>query len=200
MARVQQQFRIVFAAVLSLFLLSGSLQAQDYNAGVASLQAGDFATADQQLRPLAENGHVRAQYQLGQMHEYGRGYPQSDRSAIAWYRKAAAQNLADAQYRLGVLHENGWGADRDAVQAVHWYTKAAMGEHSFAQHDLAFMYFAGKGVRKDAVMAYMWLKIAVEQGSHLMQKHLALVSKAMTVHQINQAHRLAFQWLSGRRL
>lgn len=189
----------VFTLVFSL-TMPGHVQAQDYDAGVIALQAGEFSKAKNELRPLAEIGHGKAQYQVGVMYEYARGYEQSDANAVAWYRKAAAQNVAAAQYRLGVMHENGWGVSQNPVQAVHWYQKAAMRDHGFAQHDLAFMYYAGKGVPRDHVQAYMWLKIAGLQGNRLMGKHLRLVARDMSALQINRALRLAHQWLRGRRL
>lgn len=195
----QYQYRIVVTAIF-LLSMSGLVHAQDYDAGVTALQAGEFSMADKALRPLAETGHGKAQYQVGVMYEYARGYQQSDARAIVWYRKAAAQNVAAAQYRLGVLYENGWGVTQNHAQAAHWYKKAAMLEHGFAQHDLAFMYFAGKGVPRDHVQAYMWLKIAELKGHRLMMKHLRLVALHMTTAQINKAQRLAYQWLRGRRL
>lgn len=196
-----QQYKLCSVFTLLVFLsMSGVAQAQDYAAGIAALQVGEFSKADKELRPLAETGHGKAQYQVGVMYEYARGYEQSDANAIVWYRKAAAQNVAAAQYRLGVMYENGWGVAQNHAHAAHWYKKAAMQEHGFAQHDLAFMYFAGKGVPRDHVQAYMWLKIADLQGNRLMIKHLRLVARDMSTAQINKALRLAHQWLRGRKL
>lgn len=193
------QIRTVFTGFF-LLSISGLVHAQDYDAGITALQAGEFSIADKELRPLAETGHSKAQYQIGVMYEYARGYPQSDAKAASWYRKAAAQNVVVAQYRLGVLYENGWGVAQNHAKAAHWYKKAAMQAHGFAQHDLAFMYLAGKGVPRDKVQAYMWLKIAQLQGHNLMTKHLHLVARDMSAAQINKAHRMAYQWLRGRRL
>lgn len=191
--------RCLFASIWFLSM-SGVPQAQDYDAGVAALQAGQFSRASKELRPLAETGHGEAQYQVGGMYEYARGYEQSDAKAVGWYLKAAAQNVAAAQYRLGVLYENGWGVVQNHVHAAYWYKKAAMREHGFAQHDLAFLYYEGKGLPRDRVQAYMWLKIADLQVNRLMTKHLRLVARGMTTAQINKAQRLAYQWLRGRRL
>ncbi len=192
-------FRCLFVFI-SLLAMSGIAQAQDYDAGIAALQAGEFSKARKELRPLAETGHGEAQYQMGTMFEYARGYAQNDAMAASWYLKAAAKNVAAAQYRLGVLHENGWGVAQNHTRAAYWYKKAAMQEHGFAQHDLAFLYYQGKGLPRDHVQAYMWLKIADLQGNRLMTKHLSLVARGMTTAQINKAQRLAYQWLRGRRL
>ncbi|MEM7636582.1 MAG: tetratricopeptide repeat protein [Pseudomonadota bacterium] len=195
----QYQIRNVFTALFVL-CAAGVAHAQNYDAGIAALQAGEFSMARKELRPLAEAGDGRAQYQTGLMYEYARGYKQSDAKAASWYGRAAAQNIAAAQYRLGVLHENGWGVAQNHSRAAHWYTKAAMQDHGLAQHDLAFLYFAGNGVPRDEVQAYMWLKIAQLQGNALMVKHLRHVARDMSTAQINKAHRLAHQWLRGRKL
>jgi len=180
--------------------MTGSVLAQDYDAGIAALKSGQFAIADREFRPLAEAGHGNAQYQLGVMYEYGRGLVRSDANAVIWYRKAAAQDIVAAQYRLGVLHDNGWGVDRNYPQAAYWYRKAAMVGHGFAQHDLAFMYLDGKGVTQDLVQAYKWLKIAQMQGNKLMAKHLRLVALGMTASQIDRGRRLAFEWHAARKV
>jgi uncharacterized protein len=61
---------------LSLFLciavVSPALSA-DYKKGLVAAQKGDFETALQEWRPLAEKGDIRSQFNLGLMYETGRG-------------------------------------------------------------------------------------------------------------------------------
>ena len=71
------------------------------------------------------------------MYLNGRGVPQDDAQAVAWWRKAAVQGHAGAQYNLGVAgYGNGDGVPQDYTQAVEWYRKAAdqgnADEHSAA--------------------------------------------------------------------
>ena len=54
-----------------LMALSSPVAAQDFQKGIAALQARDFATALQELKPLAEAGYDVAQYNLGLVYEYG---------------------------------------------------------------------------------------------------------------------------------
>jgi len=54
--------------VLAITLLVGGVSvatAQDFNKGFEAAQSGDFETALQEWRPLAEQGNAPAQYNLG---------------------------------------------------------------------------------------------------------------------------------------
>ena len=97
----------------------------DVNTGVAAAQNGDFATALKELEPLAEQGHAKAQYNLGVMYEKGLGVPQDDKEAVRLYRLAAEQGDADAQYNLGAMYGNGTGVVQDFIYAHMWWNIAA---------------------------------------------------------------------------
>jgi len=56
------------------------------------------------LRKAAEQGDAKAQYNLGAMYDNGRGVPQNDAEAVAWYRKAAEQGEAKAQSDLATKY------------------------------------------------------------------------------------------------
>jgi TPR repeat protein len=74
----------------------------------------------------AKQGHVLAQYNLGNMYAHGRGVAgRSVRQALYWYRRAAEQGAANAQFTLGVMYANGQGVHRDEALAVEWYRRAA---------------------------------------------------------------------------
>jgi len=45
--------------------------------GVAAHRRGDYATAVREWRPLAKQGHAKAQYNLGVMYDNGQGTPES---------------------------------------------------------------------------------------------------------------------------
>ena len=192
---VHLKFRTV--AFFSLLLFAAPAPAQTYDDAAAAYRAGNLDTAVSQLRLLANDGHARAQYDLGLVYEYGRGVGRDDAEAVKWYRKAATQEIAVAQYRLAVLQENGWGTEENDTEAVKWYRAAAVQGHALAQHDLAFMYMAGTGVQQSHVHAYMWLRIAVAQGNGFITKHLHHVRKKMTDVEVLEAEKLAQAWLSA---
>jgi uncharacterized protein len=59
--------------------------------GEAALERGDYATAIQLLRPLADQDDADLQTVLGNMYQGGVGVAQDDAVAVSWYRKAADQ-------------------------------------------------------------------------------------------------------------
>ena len=61
-------------------------------------------------RLAAEQGHARAQVNLGKSYEFGDGVQQSLTEAVRWYRLAAEQGYAEGQTSLGVMYVNGAGS------------------------------------------------------------------------------------------
>ncbi len=110
---------------LGVVLVAAPAWAADFEAGAEAYLRGDYATALKELRPLAEQGDVNAQFTLGLMYTKGRGVPQDYKEAVRWYRLAAAQGDAKAQYGLGVMYVEGWGVPQNNVLAHMWYNLAA---------------------------------------------------------------------------
>ncbi len=92
---------------------------------MAAFERDDYATAVQEWRPLAEQGHAEAQNYLGWMYRWGLGAPMDDAEAVKWYRKAAEQGIAEYMTRLASMYLVGWGVTQDDVQAHMWYDLAA---------------------------------------------------------------------------
>ncbi len=115
--------RLALAVALLIGLATPSRA--DYQAGAAAYRLGDYATALQEFKPLAERGDARAQATLGVMYHLGRGVPQNHAEAAKWSRKAAEQGYAGAQFNLGNMYLFGEGVPQDYVQAYTWYTLAA---------------------------------------------------------------------------
>ena len=67
--------RILAGVVLSL-MLTGGVAAGPYEDALAAYDRGDYATALRLMRPLAEQGNARAQFNLGVMYTKGQGVPQ----------------------------------------------------------------------------------------------------------------------------
>ena len=96
-----------------------------YEEGMEAFSRGDYATAFEELRPLADRGDANAQFTLGFMYDYGQGVRRNAIEAIWWYRKAAEQGSAVAQFTLGGIYESGRGAPKDLIAAYRWYSLAA---------------------------------------------------------------------------
>ena len=107
--------------------------AQDFNKGVEAYRTGDYVTAMNEWRPLAEQGNMVAQYALGVMYDLGEGVSKDPKQAVKWYSLAAEQGYALAQYNLGIIYEIGEGVLQDTEQAVKWYSRAAEQDYALAQ-------------------------------------------------------------------
>ncbi len=92
-----------------------------FDEGMVAYKRGDYATALQNFRPLAEKGESKAQYWLGHFHANGLSVPRDYTEAAKWYRRAANQRHAGAQNNLGMLYQEGRGVPRDYVQAYKWF-------------------------------------------------------------------------------
>ena len=68
--------RFTIVLVLSIFCLATPAWA-DFQAGVDAYRSGDYATALREWRPLTEQGHAFAQFNLGILYANGRGVPQN---------------------------------------------------------------------------------------------------------------------------
>ena len=166
----------------------------DFQAGMDANNREDYATALREWRPLAEQGDVLAQYNLGLLYRKGRGVPQDDVQARKWYEKAAAQGQAKAQFNLGTLYFNGEGVPKDYQQALRWFRLAADQGEALAQTKIAIMYDEGQGMPKNIVQAYKWYSLAATNGDKSAPLLLNLLANEMTPAQIAEAQKLAQEW------
>ena len=81
---------IISAAVISVVMLATSAFAQDLNKAVDAYNAGDYDTALQEWRLLAEQGDALAQFILGDMYYNGQGVLQDNVLAHMWFNLGAA--------------------------------------------------------------------------------------------------------------
>ncbi len=143
--------------------------------GRMAYEAFDYPAAIRHWRPLAEEGHAEAQFNLGIMSRVGKGVPQDDADAEKWFRRAAEQGHVHAQFNLGLLYYQGQGVPQDYAEAVKWYRKAARQGVAKAQYNLANMYRQGRGVSQDDAEAVKWYRKAAEQQHKLAQNHLGVM-------------------------
>lgn len=116
--------RIVIILALCVNMASGAAMADFAKAGAAITQ-GDYDTAFKEFKPLAEQGNVRAQYNIALMYDSGLGADLDYDEAAKWYRMAAEQGLPDAQHNLAVIYAGGKNIPQDLVQAYFWFDLAA---------------------------------------------------------------------------
>ncbi len=86
-------------------LLVPTLGWADFQAGQDAYDRGDSVTALNEWRPLGEQRHVEAQFQLGRMYFEGLGVPHDFVLALMWANLAAAQGSEAAIEVRKVLGE-----------------------------------------------------------------------------------------------
>jgi uncharacterized protein len=103
----------------------------------------------------AENGEVKAQYDLGVMYEAGRGVPQDQRKAVKWYQLAAELGNANAKASIYSL------AQKNIHEALKILVNDAENGSALAQSTLLLR--LGSGVPQDQRKAVKWYRFAAER-------------------------------------
>ena len=160
-------------------LLHG-LEAQAQFSGNANLQLivghmykyslHDLRVAQDWYQLAADQGHAKAQFEIGKMWYLGQAMPQHSvmaenyRMAMRWYSRAANQGDANAQYHLGNMYLMGEGLLTNYKAAMRWFRLASKQDHAQAQRQLGHMYLKGQAVRRNDVTGKQMLKMAAHNG------------------------------------
>ena len=108
----------ILSALAVAVVLSGAAYAQNFQKGLAAAQAGDYATALQEWRLLAEQGDASAQYNLGTMYDNGQGVPQDYLLAHMWSNISSANGSENGAENRNILAKNKTPQDISAAQAM----------------------------------------------------------------------------------
>ena len=149
--------------ILALFMLP-SAYAADFKAGQEAYDIKDYQTARREFGLLAEEGHAKAQDNLGRMYARGEGVAQDYKKAVKWLTLSAEQGDSGAQHNLANMYGSGSGVPKDYKKAVKWFTLSAEQGYRDSQHNLGVLYNRGLGVPKDIIKAAKWYILAAEQG------------------------------------
>ena len=137
--------------------------------------SGDFTAAIGIWKRLAEAGFGPALFNLGVMHEHGRGVRTDYTAAADWYRRAALKEVPGAFVNLARLHVEGRGVKRDPTEALHLLEQASQLGSSEAQFNLGAAYMKGLGAKADPREAAVWFEMAAEQGHSLAAYNLGVM-------------------------
>ena len=163
------------AAAIGLAMLSAPLSAQSVQAGADAWAKGDYDTAVDNWRPLAEKGDADAQFNLGQAYRWGRGVASNMAAAQTWYERAATQNQTDAQVILGLmLFQNG-----DHPAGLRWLRAAAEKGEPRAMLVYGTALYNGDSVPQDAVLGYAYVSRAAAQGLQAAKDTLAQLDEIL---------------------
>ncbi|MHA1158319.1 MAG: tetratricopeptide repeat protein [Alphaproteobacteria bacterium] len=144
----------------------------DLARAVAAYDAGQYATAIDLLKPLAEAGHRDAIFALGIIHAAGQGVSADLQAGRDWFRRAADMGHIRARYELAVALARGDADTIDLEEAAACFSLAAERGYAPAQRRLGMAYAGGLGVVRDPDEAEKWLKLAVQQGDARAQYEL----------------------------
>ena len=151
------------------------------------------------FRKAAAQGYAPAEFQMGQLYDFGFGVTADAEQSFVWYRKAAEHGSAAAQRAVGDFYRRGRGVIANPAEAVRWYRRAADGDDLRAQYQLGQMNFDGTGTTRDYVSAYVWFDIAAGQ-TPLVDNQKAILelrniaAARMTPDQIAEAERRTKAW------
>jgi len=133
---------------------------------VDALERDDYETAYKLLLPLAEQGNVDGQRNLGVLYYLGQGVPQDYKEAEKWWELAAEQKDGFSQYSLGLMHFK---------EAKKWWEFAAEQGDVDAQYNLGLMHLGELGGMQDKEEAEKWMRLSAEQGNADAQFTLGLM-------------------------
>ena len=154
-------------------------------------QEGDYTSASNLWKPLAEAGNASAQVFIGIMYNQGHGADRDEKKASEWYTLASKQGYLPAQWRLATMYYHGSGVVQDYQQAANFYSLAARQGDSYAQNAFGVMLRDGVGVLKDNTLAYLWFHIAGDSGFELGAKYRDAIAINMTQEEISTSQSMA---------
>ncbi|MDA8760431.1 SEL1-like repeat protein [Amylibacter sp.] len=180
----------IFTIILFVFFHT-EVTAQDFEKGLKAAQAGDFITALKEWKPLAVQGHVKAQGNIGIMYQNGDGVIKDAVKAVKWFRLAAEQGDANAQYNLGTKYDQGDGVIQDYTEAVKWWLLSAEQGNVAAQYNLGVMYSNGNGVLQNNITSHMWYNIALVNGMEDADEWINKLEAQMSSEDLSKAKNMA---------
>ncbi len=150
--------RALLTGVLAVTLATSAWAG--FDEGWAAYESGDYATALEELLPLAEQGDAGALFILGLMYSKGEGVPHDYVEAMRWYRLAAEQSYSAAQFNLADMYKYGKGATQDYVQAYMWWSVAGANgfEEANLHRDIVSEWMAPADISKAQRLAREWLE------------------------------------------
>jgi len=157
-------FRILLC--ITVLIVTG-VRAETFEEGRAAYLEGDYPTAYEILRPLAESGNAEAQKMMGIMYDYGQGVDSDPEQAFRWYLRSAEQGDPAVQYQVGAKYFKGDGIEQNYAEAARWWKLAADKGQAEAQFNLGLMYFRGLDIEQDDVKAAdLFIRAAKQDHGH----------------------------------
>jgi TPR repeat protein len=124
------------------------------------------------MKAAADQGHIHANYMLGNFYRDGTWVEVDYPKAFECYTKAAERGDVDAFDRLGECYAFGLGTPKDEHLAFQYFRSAAEWGNPKGQCNLAKCYLEGRGCHQDTGLAFQWLSRAIDSDSPLVAQIL----------------------------
>ncbi len=178
-------------ALLTFFTLAPAAFADTFEDGTTAFEAREYKKALNLWLPLAEQGDIASQVNVGEIYVKGLGVTRDAPEALKWFSRAAAQGSAAAEFNLGEIYGYGHGIPVDHELSIKWYRKAAQQGHTSARYKLGAKYFKGEGVLMNYPMAYAWMDMAAKQGLSIAANYRDLIATTLKPDELKKAIALA---------
>lgn len=138
----------------------------------SAYDAGSFFEAERLLKPIAEDGHVDAQFLLSDLYLTGKLGDADAKKGLNMLEQAAEAGHVRARSMMGVQYINGKAVEKDLEKGVAYITSAAQSGNIQAIHMMGFLHFHGEGVEKDLSRAASFYQAAAKAGDNTATKRL----------------------------
>jgi len=129
--------------------------------------------------PKAEKGEAKAQYDIGNMYERGKGVLMDQSKAFEWYAKAAQQGHDKAAFKVGFSFLRGQGVNKNFGKALKWLKISASKNNVRAYFFLGTMHEKGNGIPKNLNTSLSWYQKALKGGFRLAQERIDAVTATL---------------------
>ena len=113
-------FFIFKLILILLFLLITKLSFADFESGLKAFNNGDYKTALNNWKPMAEEGVSNAQYNVALMYHNGLGVTQDYNEAFKWLLMSSAQGNLNSIRLLSTMYALGNGIKKDYLKSYMW--------------------------------------------------------------------------------
>ncbi len=107
-------------AIIAILIMGVVVVITTSYAGISGIQTASNHVLStkllEELRFLAEQGSVRAQFKLGVMYDEGQDYSKAHK----WFTKAAENGFPRAQFNIGLMYARGQGIPLDYAKSYKW--------------------------------------------------------------------------------
>lgn len=150
---------------------TGSSLKNDFDAGVAAYDAGDYAKA-YKIWSAIDDDDIAAMRNVAMMRRQGLGTAKDPKGAEDMYLRAAEAGLPTAQADLADMLIRGEAGEPDFKRALPLLEAAASANHPLAQYELAQFYEVGQQVPRNMAVARELYAAAASHGMKEAQARL----------------------------